>query len=99
MRNLALYSSLEEKNQIETDEIVAGDIGAVSKLVETETSDTLTTAKNNIVYKRIKLPKPTLTYAIKPVSKNDDDKIGPALQKYLKKIQVLCPQEIQKQNS
>lgn len=72
---------LRGKNQIETDEIVAGDIGAVSKLVETETSDTLTTAKNNIVYKRIKLPKPTLTYAIKPVSKNDDDKIGPALQK------------------
>lgn len=89
---------LRGKNQIETDEIVAGDIGAVSKLVETETSDTLTTAKNNIVYKRIKLPKPTLTYAIKPVSKNDDDKIGPALQKYLKD-QVLCPQEIQKQNS
>lgn len=27
------------------------------------------------------MPKPTLTYAISPVSKNDDDKIGPALQK------------------
>lgn len=72
---------LRGKNQIETNEVVAGDIGAFSKLEMTQTSDTLCDKNNKILYKRIKYPQACLTWAIKPESKNDEDKIGHALQK------------------
>lgn len=72
---------LRGKNQIETNEVVAGDIGAFSKLEMTQTSDTICDKNNKILYKRIKYPQACLTWAIKPESKNDEDKIGHALQK------------------
>lgn len=67
------------KQQIETSEVVAGDIGALSKLEATQTGDTFGDQKKPIVYKPIKYPMPTLTYAIEADSKNDEDKIGTAL--------------------
>ncbi|MGF0040585.1 elongation factor G [Peptoniphilaceae bacterium SGI.131] len=72
---------LRGKNQIETNEVVVGDIGAFSKLEMTQTSDTICDKNNKILYKRIKYPQACLTWAIKPESKNDEDKIGHALQK------------------
>ncbi|MDY3052156.1 MAG: elongation factor G [Ndongobacter sp.] len=70
---------LRGKEQIETEEVVAGDIGAFSKLENTQTGDTLTAPKEAIVYKQLKLPEPTLTFAIEADSKNDEDKIGTSL--------------------
>lgn len=72
---------LRGKTQIETDEVVAGDIAAFSKLEDTQTGDTLCDKNNVIRYKRIKYPQPALKFAIKPQSKNDEDKIGHALMK------------------
>lgn len=72
---------LRGKTQIETTEIVAGDIGAVSKLNLTETGDTLCDKQNKTLYKKIKYPKPNLYFAIEPKSKNDEDKISQALHK------------------
>ncbi|MFT4445495.1 elongation factor G [Parvimonas sp. G1967] len=72
---------LRGKTQIETSEIVAGDIGAVSKLNLTETGDTLCDKQNKTLYKKIKYPKPNLYFAIEPKSKNDEDKISQALHK------------------
>lgn len=70
---------LRGKEQIKTDEVVAGDIGAFAKLSETQTGDTLCDKNHPIVYKRIKYPKPVLFYAIEAESKNDEDKISQAL--------------------
>lgn len=72
---------LRGKNQIETKEVVAGDIGAISKFAVTQTGDTLAEKSVDTIYKKIKYPKPSLYFAIEPDSKNDEDKIGPALQK------------------
>ncbi len=72
---------LRGKTQIETDEVVAGDIGALSKLEKTVTGDTLTAQNSPIVYKPLKLPEATLTFAIEADAKNDEDKLGPSLQK------------------
>lgn len=70
---------LRGKTQIETDEVVAGDIGAFSKLEETQTGDTISSKSNPIVYKKIKYPQASLRFAIEPQTKNDEDKIGHAL--------------------
>lgn len=72
---------LRGKNQLEASEVVAGDIGAFSKLTFTQTGDTLSDKQDPMVFKPIKYPQPCLFIAIEPKSKNDDDKIGTALQK------------------
>ena len=74
---------LRGKEQIKTDKIVAGDIGAFTKLDDLSTGDSLATSENKIEYKQIKYPKPVLFYAINPVSKNDEDKISEALAKLI----------------
>ncbi len=72
---------LRGKEQIETSEIVAGDIGALSKLEKTETGDTLSDPAKPVVYKPMKLPEPTLTFAIVADSKGDEDKMSQSLAK------------------
>lgn len=72
---------LRGKEQIEVDKLSAGDVGAVSKLNNTHTGDTLCSKDNPIKYKPIPFPKPTLFMAVQPKSKNDEDKIGSALHK------------------
>src|SRR5699024_11876453 len=72
---------LRGNEQIKADRIVAGDIGAFAKLEKTQTGDTLSSKENKIEYKQIKYPKPVLFYAIKAVSRADEDKISEALQK------------------
>lgn len=70
---------LRGKNQIETDKIVAGDIGATAKLQYTETGDTLCDIENPIVYEPIRYPDPTLFMAVYPTKQGDDDKIAQSL--------------------
>ncbi|MGB3365925.1 MAG: elongation factor G [Acidaminobacteraceae bacterium] len=72
---------LRGKEQLNQAEIVAGDIGATSKLQYTETGDTICDKSNPIVYPGINLPKPSLYMAVEPRSKNDEDKIGSSLHK------------------
>ncbi|MDO5755115.1 MAG: elongation factor G [Tissierellia bacterium] len=72
---------LRGKEQIKTDRAVAGDIVAISKLMETETGDTLADANDPTLYKPLKYKKPNLFIAIEPKSKGDEDKISSALYK------------------
>ena len=74
---------LRGKEQIKTDKVIAGDIGAFTKLDVLSTGDSLASKDKPIEYKPIKYPKPVLFYAIKAVSKNDEDKISEALQKLI----------------
>lgn len=74
---------LRGKQQMEVDEVVAGDIGATSKLVETQTGDTLSDKSNPTLYKGPNYPQSTLFYAIEPVSKGDEEKISASLYKLL----------------
>jgi elongation factor G len=70
---------LRGKNQIEASEIIAGDIGATSKLQYTETGDSLSDKSNHTVYKRISYPQPTLFLSVKAKNKGDEEKINSSL--------------------
>ena len=69
------------KNQMEVEEICAGDIGATTKLVVTGTGDTLCTKDHIVKYKRIKYPQPVLFYAIEAKTKGDEEKLSTSLRK------------------
>ncbi len=71
------------KEQSAVAELNAGDIAAVAKLSVTTTSDTLSTKANAVVMDPINFPKPTLSMAIEPKSKGDEDKLSGALQRLL----------------
>lgn len=72
---------LRGKNQIEATEIVAGDIGATSKLNFTQTGDTLCDKNDQTQYDKIEYPQPTLFLAVEPKNKGDEEKIGVSLNK------------------
>ncbi|MFY9213374.1 MAG: elongation factor G [Tissierellaceae bacterium] len=72
---------LRGKNQIEVNEIVAGDIGATSKLQVTQTGETLCIKSNPIMYEKLSYPQPTLFFSVEPKAKGDEEKIGSSLQK------------------
>jgi elongation factor G len=67
------------KSQEPVPRIVAGDIGAVSKLSETNTGDTLSSKDRPLVLPPIEFPAPTLSVAIHPKTKADLDKLGASL--------------------
>lgn len=63
------------KKQLPTEEIIAGDIGAIAKLTETVTLDTLTDKGAPVKIRPPEMPVPCLTLAISPVNKGDEEKI------------------------
>jgi len=56
--------------------LFTGDIGAVVKLQNTQTCDTLCTSQKVVHYPPIEFPKPMLGYAIWPKTKADEDKMS-----------------------
>jgi len=61
------------------DELVAGDIGAVAKLTDTLTGDTLAPKGRPVVAAPLSPPPPVHAVAIRARTQADDDKLGPAL--------------------
>jgi elongation factor G len=70
---------LRGKEQIPTDEIVAGDIGAVAKLQTAATGDTLCDKDHPLLLPGITFPNPVAFAAVAPKTKADMDKMGSAL--------------------
>jgi len=81
--------TMQGKTQIPLPEIKCGDIGVVAKLTKTATGDTLTTKDSNVVLDGIDFPVPTLTVAIEPKSKGDEDKLGNAIGRLLEEDPTL----------
>jgi len=67
------------KTQEAVARIGAGDIGAVAKLAETATGETLCNKDKPLVLPPIEFPSPTLSAAIHPKTKADLDKLGSSL--------------------
>ena len=67
----------------------AGDIGAVAKLKETLTGDSLAEKGLNITYLPVKLPEPSIAFAIEAKSRNDEDRMGNAVHRILEEDQSL----------
>jgi elongation factor G len=70
---------LQGKTQTTVPEIKAGDLGAVAKLKDTLTNDTLGDKADAVTFPAIKFPEPVLSYAIEPKSRGDEDKISTAM--------------------
>lgn len=67
----------------EVKELHAGDIGALAKLSKAETTDSLSTKANPILYIRTSISTPYTYKRYKAVNKGDEDKISQALQKLM----------------
>ena len=64
-------------------ELHAGDIGAVGKLKETLTGDTLGDKAAPIYFPPPRIPEPSITFAIEPKTRADEDRIGQAIHRIL----------------
>lgn len=71
------------KNQITVPQVQAGDIAATAKLQDTSTGDTLCSKENKSILKGINFPVPMASFAVEPKSKNDEEKVGSGLAKFL----------------
>jgi elongation factor G len=71
---------LQGKTQVDVPEIRAGDLGAVAKLKDTLTGDTIAD-KDTILFTPMKFPEPVLSYAVEPKSRGDEEKISGSLQR------------------
>ena len=74
---------VQGKQFTETGELHAGDLGAIAKLKETTTGETLGDKTAPIYYTPARLPEPSITFAIEPKTRADEDKIGVAIHKIL----------------
>ncbi|HEX6674812.1 MAG TPA: elongation factor G-like protein EF-G2 [Actinomycetes bacterium] len=71
--------TLRGKNQEPLDEVVAGDVGAVAKLADTSTGDTLCAKEAPIVIAAPVMPDPLLPVAVAPRSRGDEEKLSSGL--------------------
>ncbi len=86
---VAQLNTLKGKTANPLPEFECGDIGAVSKLGQTGTGDTLTAKESSIVLEGVDFPIPNLTFAISPKSKGDEDKLGNAISRLLEEDPTL----------
>ncbi len=70
---------LQGKTQTPVPELKAGDLGAVAKLKETLTNDTIADKTDSITFPPLTFPEPLLAYAIEPKTRGDEDKISTSM--------------------
>src|SRR6266568_7199361 len=86
---MAHIDIMQGKTSVPVPELHAGDIGAVAKLKDTLTGDTLGDKSAPIQYPKVKLPEPAITFAIEPKSRADEDKLGPGIHKLMEEDAML----------
>jgi len=69
---------LQGKEQVPAGQAKCGDIAATAKLKVTSTGDTLSTKGAEIALPSIKFPEPSISFAIEPKSRADEDRISQA---------------------
>jgi elongation factor G len=80
---LAHLSIMQGHTAVPVNELHAGDLGAVAKLRDTLTGDTLGDKGHEIFFEPVALPEPAMTYAIEPKTRADEDKLAPAVHKLM----------------
>jgi elongation factor G len=70
---------LEGKNQKQAEVLIPGDIAGVAKLKETVTGDTLCNEKSPIIFEKVAVPPPIMSYAMEPKTRGDEDKIASSI--------------------
>ncbi len=79
----AQIATMQGKTLVTVSKLHAGDIGAVAKLKETVTGDTLADKAHPITYSPVKWIEPVISFAIEPKSRGDEDKISQAIHKLM----------------
>ncbi len=74
---------VQGKQLTEVGELHAGDIGAIAKLKEVFTGDTLGDKAAPLFYKPAVIPEPAITFAVEPKTRADEDKIGVGIHKIM----------------
>ena len=72
---------MHANNRKEIDTVYSGDIAAAVGLKDTTTGDTLCDEGKPIILESMEFPDPVISVAVEPSTKNDQDKMGIALQK------------------
>ena len=80
--------TIRGNKQTEVTSLCCGDIGMITKLVNTNTNDTLTVS-SDVQYAKISFPHPYMTMAILPAAKGDEDKISTGLARLLEEDPTL----------
>ncbi|MBV9069769.1 MAG: elongation factor G [Acidobacteria bacterium] len=70
---------IQGKQQVPVPELRAGDIGAVAKLKDVHTGDTLATNQHPIVLEHIHYPEAAISFAVEAKARGDEDKLGVAI--------------------
>jgi elongation factor G len=83
VERLAHIGIAQGKQQLPVNELHAGDIGIVAKLKDVLTGDTLCEKGDTISFPKVVVPEPSIAYAIAAKSRNDEDRMGIALQRIL----------------
>ncbi|HJZ96133.1 MAG TPA: elongation factor G [Candidatus Solibacter sp.] len=86
---LAHVSTPQGKTLNAVTDLHTGDIGAVAKLKDTLTGDTLAEKGQSATYPPVKLPEPSIAFAIEAKSRNDEDRMGNAVHRILEEDQSL----------
>ncbi len=76
---IASIAFLQGKQNTATPELRAGDIGALVKLKDTSTGDTLADKSQPVRFEPVSFPEPAMTFAIEPKTRTDEEKISTAL--------------------
>ncbi len=74
---------MQGKTATAVNELHAGDVGAVAKLKETTTGETLGDRNSPIFYANARIPEPSITFAIEPKTRADEDRIGVSIHRIL----------------
>ncbi len=86
---LSHLSVMQGRKAIEVKELRAGDLGAVAKLRETLTGDTLGQKGAELCVEPVAMPEPNMTYAIEPKTRADEDRLAAALHKIIEEDQMV----------
>ena len=86
---LSHISIMQGKTAVPVTELHAGDIGAVAKLKETLSGDTLGDKASPIQYRNVTLREPAITFAIEPKTRADEDKLGNGIHKLMEEDAML----------
>ena len=74
---------MQGKTTTEVNELHAGDIGCIAKLKETTTGETLGDKNAPLFHPPARIPEPSITFAVEPKTRADEDRIGVAIHKIL----------------
>ena len=76
-------STMQGKTATAVSDLHAGDIGTVAKLKDSTTGETLGDKNGTIFYAPARIPEPSITFAVEPKTRADEDKIGQAIHRIL----------------